>query len=1100
MVDIFWEALRHSPFFQNADISFKRSLCLHMVSEFHLPGDFIFKAGEHKNRMVYIVTGEIQLLSNEDHESPFLSLSGGTLLGETCVLCAHVSKVSIRCDTFCEMQVLDIKSLCSVLLEYRSVTKYLHKRYQKRIDYAKWASSDLVPKYDPAIDGSEKMTTVMKLKKQWKFIASHHKRKKTEINWGKVDRSFTSTYLNTLVIAESIKLKRDVICLQSQCPFVIDPDSVSITATELISIHYDTFMDIFQSYHNEHMFLQNALREHMAQFDSILMRRGCRLPEMKSTKESLGRVKTFKYKVDASKRKQRYTERDINANAVKSLGSWRFLRFFLLRNSIDPKSTIYVTWEIFRCISILLEVTMCIISITLPTTFNREQILYAFRVVGLIDIYVRLHCQYYNAQGIAVKHPLYTAQKYIESSFIVDLIASLPVGIIWVRHSDKHTRAGLVVSTMAQLILRPLLLYRVFHGLTYMQKKLYSTGAAVVLKTKATIMVFVILGFLTNVLLFATCTFDSNFRNCTNAQYIQDSVFYGSYKITTAFLQALYFNVEGFTHSVSGVFGVESNKEITYFLIIECILYCLRCLILALYTSSEIGGNINLSTHQARMKQFISFANDLLLEENLTKAVVDHYEHVWKETLGTSINVISSKFNLYLRIQFVCFLYEGSLRRTKLFAFAPTAIIQRLAPCLREVHFRRRGTVIRCNDVQKNLYFVHKGEVDITVANTVLTTLGVGGLFGCFHKGGTFRQTFTATSMTHTILLALDSIKLQEIIAEWDDKHTEKVLKQIRTCQQRLILSKHLRWSYLIYWTMFRLQLMANMWFLVSCLDHNCYYIKERFGRPKTVSPTMNFTDSALVGYTYTVNIFSTTGMRDTVPTNWKELIVSAVMALFAQFMVANMASGFANMVIIDKNTLAKYQHKINKMKIFLSGRYLSPALLNKAWEYYILLWKLQKGECLPTLITEAPSYLKQDVMLYLFGYHLENHFLFAKTHKDFIRQLVTLFERRVYLPGNVIVEKGDVDDTMYFVHSGEVGAFDRQGTDVIQVFVVKSDMSFGEAQGLYNIPYKMTYKAVSVTFVLALRKSVWEYLLKWFPASQETIMQQAVEYNIRGS
>lgn len=107
--------------------------------------------------------------------------------------------------------------------------------------------------------------------------------------------------------------------------------------------------------------------------------------------------------------------------------------------------------------------------------------------------------------------------------------------------------------------------------------------------------------------------------------------------------------------------------------------------------------------------------------------------------------------------------------------------------------------------------------------------------------------------------------------------------------------------------------------FLVSCLDHNCYYVKERFGRPKTTFATHNDIDSALVGYTYTVNIFTTCGMRDTVPINWKELLVSTVMALFAQFMIANMASGFANMVIIEKNTMANYQHKINKMKIYLS-------------------------------------------------------------------------------------------------------------------------------------------------------------------------------------
>lgn len=101
-----------------------------------------------------------------------------------------------------------------------------------------------------------------------------------------------------------------------------------------------------------------------------------------------------------------------------------------------------------------------------------------------------------------------------------------------------------------------------------------------------------------------------------------------------------------------------------------------------------------------------------------------------------------------------------------------------------------------------------------------------------------------------------------------------------------------------------------------------CYVVEERFGRPKTVNPTHNTTDSALAGYTYTVNVFTTTGLRDTVPMNWLELLASTVMALFAQFMIANMASGFANMIIIEDNTMANYQHKIKKLKIYLTVRH----------------------------------------------------------------------------------------------------------------------------------------------------------------------------------
>lgn len=38
------------------------------------------------------------------------------------------------------------------------------------------------------------------------------------------------------------------------------------------------------------------------------------------------------------------------------------------------------------------------------------------------------------------------------------------------------------------------------------------------------------------------------------------------------------------------------------------------------------------------------------------------------------------------------------------------------------------------------------------------------------------------------------------------------MFKYYNVCKKRLILSRHLRWSFLIYWTVFRLQLMANLW------------------------------------------------------------------------------------------------------------------------------------------------------------------------------------------------------------------------------------------------------------------------------------------------
>lgn len=105
----------------------------------------------------------------------------------------------------------------------------------------------------------------------------------------------------------------------------------------------------------------------------------------------------------------------------------------------------------------------------------------------------------------------------------------------------------------------------------------------------------------------------------------------------------------------------------------------------------------------------------------------------------------------------------------------------------------------------------------------------------------------------------------------------------------------------------------------MACLDHNCDSVQEHYGRPKTLVVENDTLLSTLLGYNYVVNIFTGTGMRDSVPFTMGELLVSGFMALFSQFMIANMASGFANMVIIDKNIMVQYEQSIYKMKIYLS-------------------------------------------------------------------------------------------------------------------------------------------------------------------------------------
>lgn len=97
----------------------------------------------------------------------------------------------------------------------------------------------------------------------------------------------------------------------------------------------------------------------------------------------------------------------------------------------------------------------------------------------------------------------------------------------------------------------------------------------------------------------------------------------------------------------------------------------------------------------------------------------------------------------------------------------------------------------------------------------------------------------------------------------------------------------------------------------------------------------------------------------------------------------------------------------------------------------------------MPVLIKKAPSSIKEDVMMAIYGHYLERHFLFDRTHVDFVRQLVCHLERTIYFPGSYILEKGDIDGCMYFIHRGEILPIEMMGKNEIPQKILTKGTTF---------------------------------------------------------
>lgn len=123
--------------------------------------------------------------------------------------------------------------------------------------------------------------------------------------------------------------------------------------------------------------------------------------------------------------------------------------------------------------------------------FHTDVVKYLFRTADisfLVDMYIRMHCQYHNESGILVTHPLSTIKHYLSTSFIIDLISYFPANAVLLNRLFGGQNSELL-KMIFRIILKPLQLHRFFSLLTYYQTNITNPIPAFIQKIKYTVLV-----------------------------------------------------------------------------------------------------------------------------------------------------------------------------------------------------------------------------------------------------------------------------------------------------------------------------------------------------------------------------------------------------------------------------------------------------------------------------------------------------------------------------------------------------------------------------------------------------------------------------------
>jgi len=227
------------------------------------------------------------------------------------------------------------------------------------------------------------------------------------------------------------------------------------------------------------------------------------------------------------------------------------------------------------------------------------------------------------------------------------------------------------------------------------------------------------------------------------------------------------------------------------------------------------------------------------------------------------------------------------------------------------------------------------------------------------------------------------------------------------------------------------------------------------------------------------ITTLTTVGYGDiaakTVPQMLYANLSQIVGVAFFGFVLSNIAS------LLSRMDAAREAHlgRLDRVESFF-GHYKVPNDLRlKIRSYYQYIWESNRGYDDKAILEEIPIHLRRDIALFISSEMIEKVPLLKGAAPDLIRDLVLKLESMICVPQEQVFHDGEIGDTMYFIHRGEVEVLSKEGE---RLAILGPGSFFGELALLTSKPRSATVRAISYCDLFALKHEDFESAIKRYP------------------
>ncbi|XP_027331706.1 potassium channel SKOR-like [Abrus precatorius] len=226
----------------------------------------------------------------------------------------------------------------------------------------------------------------------------------------------------------------------------------------------------------------------------------------------------------------------------------------------------------------------------------------------------------------------------------------------------------------------------------------------------------------------------------------------------------------------------------------------------------------------------------------------------------------------------------------------------------------------------------------------------------------------------------------------------------------------------------------------------------------------------------FAIVTMATVGYGDIHAVNMREMIFIMIYVSFDMVLGAYLIGNMTALIVKGSKT-EKYRDKMTDLMKYMNRNRLGRDIRDQIKGHVRLQYESSYTEA--AVIQDIPISIRAKISQTLYLPCIEKVSLFKGCSSEFVNQIVIRLHEEFFLPGEVIMEQGNVVDQLYFVCHGvleEVGIAEDGSEETVSL--LEPNSSFGEISILCNIPQPYTVRVCELCRLLRLDKQSFTNIL----------------------